>query len=85
MQVKLFVELFSSKFQSHMFKLLKAANDEEATEAGRAFEHNLEVTAAAGLVQLPIQCNSILRMQAAPRWQMRAPVEHAAIRKCLPD
>ncbi len=46
------MELFGSKFQSHMFKVLKAANDEEATEAGRAFEHNLEVmTGAAKLAR----------------------------------
>lgn len=44
-QVKLFVELFNNKFQPYMFKLLKAANEDEVVQFGREFEHQLEVGA----------------------------------------
>jgi hypothetical protein len=43
LQVKLFVELFSSKYQSLFFKLLRAGSDDEVTELAKQMEHNLEV------------------------------------------
>ena len=43
LQVKLFVELFSSKYQSLFFKLLRAGSDDEVNELAKQLEHNLEV------------------------------------------
>ena len=42
LQVKLFVELFSSKFQSVWFKILRATGEDLKTLSGE-LEHNLEV------------------------------------------
>ncbi len=43
-QVKLFVELFSSKYQALFFKLLRAGSDDEVTELATQLAHNLEVS-----------------------------------------
>lgn len=45
MQVKLFVELFTSKFQSLFFKILRAGSDDEVAQLKQDFAHNLEVRA----------------------------------------
>ena len=42
-QVKLFAELFSSKFQGPFFKILRASSDEEVAQLTKDFEHTLEV------------------------------------------
>lgn len=42
MQVKLFVELFTSKYQALFFKLLRATGD-EVDAAAKEFAHNLQV------------------------------------------
>ena len=49
-QVKLFVELFSSKFQGPFFKALRSENDEQLMEAAKSLEYGLEVEHA--------QCNA---------------------------
>ncbi len=43
MQVKLFVELFSTKFQTPFFKILRAGSDDELAQLKQEFAHNLEV------------------------------------------
>lgn len=43
LQVKLFVELFNSKYQALFFKLLRAGSEDEVTELAKQLEHNLEV------------------------------------------
>ena len=43
LQVKLFVELFSSKFQGPFFKALRSENDEQLMEAAKSLEYGLEV------------------------------------------
>ncbi|EIE18169.1 glutathione S-transferase [Coccomyxa subellipsoidea C-169] len=42
-QVKLFVELFTNKFSSYIYKMLSATSEEEVNTLGRALEHNLTV------------------------------------------
>lgn len=42
-QVKLFVELFTNKFQSLTYKLLRGGSKEELAQLTQDFEHNLEV------------------------------------------
>ncbi|KAK9917323.1 hypothetical protein WJX75_003132 [Coccomyxa subellipsoidea] len=42
-QVKLFVELFTNKFSSFIYKLLSAKTEEEVTALATALENNLEV------------------------------------------
>ncbi|EIE18172.1 glutathione S-transferase [Coccomyxa subellipsoidea C-169] len=42
-KVKLFVELFSSKFQTPFFKILRAGSDDELAQLKQEFAHNLEV------------------------------------------
>lgn len=42
-EVKLFVELFSSKFQGPFFKALRSENDEQLMEAAKSLEYGLEV------------------------------------------
>ncbi len=41
--MKLFVELFSNKFQPFLMKIMKAANEEEVLQLGKQLEHQLEV------------------------------------------
>lgn len=43
-QVKLFVELFTSKFQGPFFKALRSESDEQLTEALKGLEYGLEVS-----------------------------------------
>ena len=43
-QVKLFVELFTSKFQGPFFKALRSENDEQLVEAAKALEYGLTVS-----------------------------------------
>ncbi|BDA48821.1 probable glutathione S-transferase U26 [Coccomyxa sp. Obi] len=42
-KVKLFAELFTSKFQGPFFKILRSSSDEEVAQLTKDFEHNLEV------------------------------------------
>ncbi|CAL8463312.1 g2846 [Coccomyxa elongata] len=42
-QVKLFVELFTNKFQGYIYKMLQAESEEEVNQLGNALENNLEV------------------------------------------
>ncbi|KAK9917722.1 hypothetical protein WJX75_007518 [Coccomyxa subellipsoidea] len=42
-KVKLFAELFTSKFQSLFFKILRAGSDDEVAQLKQDFAHNLEV------------------------------------------
>ena len=44
LQVKLFVEVFTSKFQGPFFKALRSENDEQLTEALKALEYGMQVT-----------------------------------------
>lgn len=46
LQVRLFVELFSSKFQGPFFKALRSENDEQLMEAAKSLEYGLEVYSA---------------------------------------
>ena len=45
-QVKLFVELFTNKFSSNIYKILRAQSLEEVTQISTELEHNLEVGCA---------------------------------------
>ena len=59
LQVKLFVELFSSKFQGPFFKALRSENDEQLMEAAKSLEYGLEVEHA--------QCSAWWRYSRAIR------------------
>ena len=67
MQVKLFAELFTSKFQSLFFKILRAGSDDEVAQLKQDFAHNLEVRAPSLLPHSAGgMCTCSLRMLSVP-------------------
>ena len=55
-QVKLFVELFTSKFQGPFFKALRSENDEQLVEAAKALEYGLTVRRSLPCTTSPGLC-----------------------------
>jgi hypothetical protein len=48
MQVKLFVDLFTTKFGSYIYKLLRAQSVQEVVQYSNELEQNLEVSCCGG-------------------------------------
>ena len=51
-QVKLFIELFTSKFQAYWFKILRAEDEKAVTSLAQEFEANLQVLSKLTLEML---------------------------------
>ncbi len=76
-QVKLFVELFTNKFGSYIYKLLRAQSEEEVAQLSKELEKNLEVSRAGGQACLQ-SCSEAALMQPSTFMQPSTLVDGAS-------